>query len=390
VAGNEHPDQQSSSWPLVLLGAAIPLALLAVVVTVFLRTDLGIGRAPAPIEDIAVERVLFGDEEISLYVRNVGADTSYIAIVTINEAIWDHSIVPGRELKRFETAEIILPFAWEEGMPYSFTLLLQSGVKIEHTVDIATWTPTVTPTYLAKFALLGVYAGVIPVFLGILWFPFLRRIRPSALNGLLAFTIGLLVFLAVDSLAEALEIAERLPDAYHGQGLVAVGLFGALVLLLALGRRPGGKALSPLGLAYLIAFGIGLHNLGEGLAIGAAYTLGEVALGNFLVVGFTLHNATEGLAIVTPILRARAGAIHLLAVGAIAGVPTIFGTWIGAFTYSDVFSALFLAIGAGAIVQVCYAVGTHLMRGEDALTWPNVLGFLIGLGVMYGTSLLVV
>lgn len=378
------------SRALSILGALVPLALLAGVVLYFVRHDPGIGRPPAPIERIAIERVVFGEEEITLYARNAGADRSRIAAVMVNDAIWDHSIAPGRELGRLRAAEIRIPYSWEEGLPYKFTIVVETGLKFERTVEVATRTPVVNAEYVGKFALLGTYAGVIPVFLGILWYPFLRRAGEKTLGGLLAFTIGLLLFLAIDALVEANEVAGRLPAAFHGKGLIVLGLLGTLFFLLALGQRPRGGVLTPIALSYLIALGIGLHNLGEGLAIGAAYTLGEVALGAFLVVGFTLHNATEGLAIVTPILRAGGSIAHLVALGAIAGVPTIFGAWIGAFTYSDVFSVLFLAIGAGAILQVCYAVGAHMARDREKLfAWSNVAGFTAGLAVMYATSLLV-
>jgi zinc transporter, ZIP family len=373
-----------------VIGALVPLALLAAFVGYFLKNDPGIGRPPAPIEDIAIERVVFGDEEIAVYARNVGAQDSTIALVMVNEAIWDHSISPGRIMPRFASVEIRIPYSWEESLPHTVTLLTETGLKFSRTIDVATRTPVPNAEYLGRFALIGALVGIVPVFLGILWYPFLRSVGDKTLGALLAFTIGLLVFLAVDSLQEAAEVAERLPDALHGKGLILVGLLGTLLGLVALGRRPKGTTISPTALAYLVAAGIGVHNLGEGLAIGAAYTLGNVALGSRLVVGFMLHNATEGLAIVTPILRSGGSFLHLVALGAIAGVPTIFGGWIGAFTYSDIFAVLFLAIGAGALLQVCWAVGAHMMRDrEAALAWPNVLGFTGGLIVMYATSLLV-
>ena len=144
-------------------------------------------------------------------------------------------------------------------------------------------------------------------------------------------------------------------------------------------------------LAYLIAFGIGLHNLGEGLAIGAAYALGEVALGTFLVLGFMLHNTTEGLGIVAPVATDRPSLWQLVLLGVIAGAPTIPGAWIGGFVYSPIFATIFLAIGAGAIFQVVYELGRLTVRqaGDELITATNFAGFLAGLLIMYVTGLFV-
>ncbi|MGH7417545.1 MAG: ZIP family metal transporter [Candidatus Rokuibacteriota bacterium] len=160
-------------------------------------------------------------------------------------------------------------------------------------------------------------------------------------------------------------------------------------------RRTTGRAGEGAGprllLAYLIALGIGLHNLGEGLAIGAAYAIGEIALGSFLVLGFMLHNTTEGLGIAAPVATDRPAFAHFIWLGLLAGVPTIFGAWIGGFVYSPVFATLFLAIGAGAIFQVVYELGRLVVRqsGDELMTAMNFAGFAAGLVIMYVTGLFV-
>jgi zinc transporter ZupT len=153
----------------------------------------------------------------------------------------------------------------------------------------------------------------------------------------------------------------------------------------------GSEETRRLALAYMIAAGIGLHNLGEGLAIGAAYALGNVALGAFLIVGFTIHNTTEGFGVVAPVAREGVAWRHLLLMGLLAGAPTILGTWIGGFTYSAVWSVLFLALGAGAIFQVVWELLKLMARDarEGASSVMNVVGLLLGLAIMYATGLLV-
>lgn len=143
--------------------------------------------------------------------------------------------------------------------------------------------------------------------------------------------------------------------------------------------------------AFLIALGIGLHNLGEGLAIGAAYALGEAALGAFLIIGFMLHNTTEGLGIVAPIAQDRPKIVTLAGLGLLAGVPTIFGAAIGGIAYSPLYATLFLAVGAGAIVQVVIALAKVVGRDLEGGAWSPATagGLLAGLLIMYVTGLMV-
>lgn len=151
-----------------------------------------------------------------------------------------------------------------------------------------------------------------------------------------------------------------------------------------------GGELTPLYVAGLIALGIGLHNFGEGLAIGAAFSLGEVGLTKFLIIGFMLHNVTEGLGIVSPLARSRPSLGALLGLGLLAGVPTIVGAWSGGLAYSPVLSVLFLSIGAGAIVQVVWEIAKLLGQGKREVSAPlNAIGFAAGVLVMYVTGVAV-
>jgi zinc transporter ZupT len=214
---------------------------------------------------------------------------------------------------------------------------------------------------------------------------------------LLALTIGLLVFLMIDGAGEGLEAAAILPGSFQGGVLFVLAAGAAYLTLEAVGawlkgrRASGGGAV----LALLIAVGIGLHNFGEGLAIGSAFALGEAALGTLLIVGFTLHNTTEGLAIVAPLARdrQRVSLGALVKLGLIGGAPTIAGAWIGGFVYSPVWSVLFLAIGVGAIAQVVGQIARQLGHGAAPArrftSGPVLAGLLAGVAVMYVTGMLV-
>ena len=145
-----------------------------------------------------------------------------------------------------------------------------------------------------------------------------------------------------------------------------------------------------LAISLMIAIGIGFHNLGEGLAVGAAIALGEVALSTFLIIGFATHNTTEGLAIVAPLTSTKAKIAKMIGLGLIAGIPAIFGTWIGGFSFSPFFTLVFLAIGAGAIFQVVLSIFQYMKEKSDLLSNSSLFaGISAGLLVMYLTSVLI-
>jgi zinc transporter ZupT len=357
-----------------------------------------------PVEKLAFERVVFRPQEIVVLVRNEGAASMTVGQVLVNDAIWDFSISPGRDLERLGTARIAIPYDWIEGEPYALDIVSRTGIRHRRVVDVATSTPGATPGAFALFGLLGLYVGVIPVFLGLLWLPFLRAMPGRWMDFWISLTVGLLLFLGLDTFEEAFGLLGRVPEFLGGFMLIAAGAIAAFLGLTAVDRwmrrardgAPGADSapVPGLGLATLIAIGIGLHNLGEGLAIGAAYTLGEAALGSFLIVGFTLHNTTEGLAILSPLAGGRVPIGRLATLGAIGGAPTILGTWTGAFTYSDPLSLAFLGIGGGAILQVIRVL-TRARAGDggsvvEGLARPRSLaGLLLGFLLMYATSLLV-
>jgi zinc transporter ZupT len=372
------------------------LVLLAALVAVFLRVGpLGVFRQSfPPVEELTVERIRlpqFGVMEVE--VVNGGPEPVTVAQVMVDDANWVHNLDGSRTIGRLESRIITIPYPWVEGEPHTVALVSSTGLTFTGEVAVATKSPPVDARYLSTFALLGIYAGVIPVFIGLLWLPFVRAVSRRWIDFFLSLTIGLLIFLGVSSLIEATETASLVPAAFQGQALVLLGALGTPLLLSAIGRwRAGGRReRSPLYVAGLIALGIGLHNLGEGLAIGTSYASGEIALGTFLVIGFLLHNTTEGLGIVTPLAAERPRLVSLVLLGALAGVPTILGAWLGGFTYSPAWTALFLAVGAGAIAQVVYELWRLFARRTRAgLGTPlNAAGLLAGMLIMYATGLLV-
>src|SRR3712207_277677 len=387
-------NERGAGW--IFLGL-VPLLGLGVLLAFVVINGAGVGREDAPpVEDLSVQRVALPTEnEIVLDVRNGGPEPVTLSQVVVNDAIWDFRAEPDNTIPRLGSARVTLPYSWVEGEAYEITLITATGTTFSAEVPVAVITPTFSAETFWRYALIGTYVGVIPVALGLLWYPFLRRLGSAGIGAVLALTLGLLVWLVVDTLLEAVEVAGRLPGVFSGVALVLVAALLSLLGLLGaerLFRRRG--QMSRLSTSYRIALGIGLHNLGEGLAIGAAFALGEAALGTFLVIGFTLHNITEGVGIAAPILGEKPPPAHFAWLALIGGGPAILGTLIAGFAYSPLAAALFLAIGAGAILQVVYEVSRLLLKDSrrteaPALSASNLGGLTAGVAIMYATALLV-
>lgn len=382
-------------WRIWLFGF-VPVLLLAGVIYLFLQTNAGLTlRAPAPVESLTIERFILTREGITVYLRNTGPKELTIAQAIINDAVWPAQATPSPTIPRLGRATVFLAYPWVEGEAYQIKFITANSLVFSGKIPVAFETPKPAMGTLWGFTLIGVYVGIVPVFLGLLWFPALRQLGRRWMNFLLSLTAGLLIYLGFDATREALDIADRVPGPFQGIGLIALGGVLTFLLLDALGHRQTALGRSEseqrLALAYMIALGIGLHNLGEGLAIGAAYSIGKLALGTFLVIGFIIQNITEGLGIIAPILRDRPMLWHLGMLGLLGGAPAILGAWIGGFTYSPLLATLFLAIGAGAIFEVVYEITKLIVKdsAKSPSSWGNVVGVAVGMLIMYLTGLLV-
>jgi zinc transporter, ZIP family len=379
------------AWP----AALVPFALLGLLAAAFLLLrplDWLTANVP-PVETLAVERVALGDAGISVWVRAGGSAPLTIAQVQVDGAYWQFEQTPPGPLGRLEAARIDIPYPWVEGETHHLLFLTSSGVSFDHTIEVALPTPVLSSAELGAYGLVGLFVGVIPVALGMMFYPALRGIGRRGLEFVLALTVGLLVFLLLDTLEEGLEIAAEAAASLQASALVWLSALLTLLALFVVGRR-GGRAPEGLALAGFIALGIGLHNFGEGLAIGASFATGEAALASFLVLGFALHNVTEGVGIAAPLTRAQPTLGAFAALTALAGLPAVLGTWGGAFAFAPHWIAVCFGIAAGAILQVVIEVGAYLRRTAQAaggswLSGASLLGFATGIAIMYATALLV-
>lgn len=382
------------AWALAL----VPLLLIAGALgafAVFGSSTLG-ERVGPPVEELAVERTGLRPGEIDLTLRNTGTDPVRVAQVFVNDAYVDFT-TDAQAVGRLGTERLRLDYPWQEGSPYVVTMVTATGVTVEHEIAAAVETPSADSGFFGLMALIGLYIGVLPVVLGMLFLPLMRRLDGRWIRLAMAVTIGLLGFLVIDGSLEGREIADQSSGAFGGVAVVIIGGVVAYFALTAIDRYLASRqdaahaeGASGFRLALMVSIGIGLHNLGEGLAIGSAYAIGALALGAFLIIGFAVQNTTEGLAVVAPLNNERPSLGRLALLGVIAGGPAILGTVVGATAYNAELASLLLGVGVGAVVQVIGQLVPAMRDAAGRALYPaSIAGILAGGAALYVTGLLV-
>ena len=370
----------------------LPLIVLALASAWMITSDplrLFVSSAP-PIENLTIEQHYLDDSGINLKVRAGGSEPMIIAQIQVDDAYWNFSQNPAGPLPRFSTAWINIPFPWVKDDTHIVNLVTNSGATFELEIEVAVKSTRGTSGSILSHIILGLFVGVLPVALGLMLFPALQQLQRGGMRFVLAMTFGMLAFLLIDTLEEALEAASKAAAAFQGSAMVLLIALISTLGLIAVGRRKG-KAPSGVALAGYMALGIGLHNFGEGLAIGAALAAGAAGLGAFLVLGFTVHNLTEGVAIASPMIKKRPSLVTFLGLTLLAGAPAIFGLWVGSFAVANHWIALALAIGTGAIIQVLFEIGSLIIKNDTSKSdWMDryaLTGLIFGIGFMYLTGM---
>ncbi len=386
----------TSSKPVLAISAIAPIVLLAIMIAFLLGPASSFLQFGVVLPEVSIEKIEFIGNEIQATVRNTGPMDVDVVLADVNDRIQPAAIEPDTSLKRFETALVRIPFDWNEGQPYEIGITTNDGTRFAKGVDAAF--PALEPNVdlFVFLGMIGFLIGVVPIMIGLLWYPFIKKLGKNTFNFFLAFTMGLLIFLGIDAMLEAAEISENhLSSIFNGELLIATVVILSFLALYGVGKQltkktEFSKLSQGLAISLMIAIGIGFHNLGEGLAVGAAIALGEVALSTFLIIGFATHNTTEGLAIAAPLTKSKAKIMKMIGLGLIAGVPAIFGCWIGGFSFSPFFTLVFLAIGAGAIFQVVLSIFQYMKEKSDLLSNTSLFaGISVGLIVMYLTSVII-
>ena len=377
------------------LSIASSILLIIILLMYTPPTNISLNEDNIQLESLTFEKTILEPGSITLELINGGPSTITLSQIIINDSLWSGYITNSEQIPRLNKAKLYIPYDWVKNEPITITLLSSKSIKFEHTIDNPVITPIVGLEHLSNFVMLGIYVGIIPVFLGLLWFPFFSKINFQKYNFLLSLTIGLLLFLGFNSIIEAIELMGSVPLAFQSSTIFIFSiLISFLVLQMLTGKNIGAlnKEKPFLRISYMIALGIGLHNLSEGLAIGSAYSLANIALGTFLVIGFTIHNVTEGVAIISPISTRKFKFKNLIFLGIIGGGPTIIGVIVGGFAYTAFWAIIFLGVGAGAIFQVVYAILKSINHDKIFKNWinpTNVFGLTIGALIMYLTGLLI-
>lgn len=386
-----------SSKVKIVTSGIIPFAFLIVLIAYIFGPGSYLLDLGVPLPEITIEKVDFVGSEVRATVRNTGPIPVEVVMADINDRIQPAAVEPDRFLERYETALVRIPFPWNEAEPYTIGITIQDGVRFEKEIEAAAHALEPNLELVGFFTIIGTYVGIIPIMIGLLWLPFIKKISKNKYHFFLALTVGLLLFLGIDSVEEAIEVSdENLAGSFNGTLLITTVLVLSFLGLYYSGERLVKRAESstmakPVAIALMISIGIGLHNFGEGLAIGAAVGLGSIAFSTFLIVGFALHNTTEGIAIAAPMSRGKTMIGKLAALGMIAGAPAIFGAWVGGFVYSPFTSIVFLSIGAGAIFQVIIIILKWIRdEGDKNLSSISVVsGIAVGMAIMYLTSIFV-
>ena len=375
----------------------IPFIALIVMIAYIFGPGSNLIDFGVPLPEISIEKIDFKDSEIQIMVRNTGPIPVNVVMADVNDRIQPAAIEPDSFLNRFETALVRIPYEWNESEPYKIGLTTSDGVRFEKEIESAA--PALEPDFdfTIFLGIIGIYVGVIPVMIGLLWMPFIKKINQNKFYFFMALTCGLLLFLGIDALEESFEISNvGLSPSFNSSLLIStttiLSFLGLYYASEKLTKRTGSLKISkPIAIGLMISIGIGLHNFGEGLAIGASIGLGSIAFSTFLIVGFALHNTTEGLAIAAPLSKERSIISKLILFGLIAGIPAIFGSWVGGFAFSPLSAVIFLSIGAGAIFQVIVVIFQWIKsERENNLTSGHVIsGFALGMLIMYFTSILI-
>jgi ZIP family zinc transporter len=381
----------------MIASGVIPFVFLIVMVAYIFGPGSYLLDLGVPLPEITIEKINFVESEIQVTVRNTGPIPVEVVMADVNDRIQPAAVEPDRFLERYETTLVRIPFEWNEAEPYTIGLTVEDGTRFEREIKSAA--PALKPDleFVGFFAIIGTYVGIIPVMIGLLWLPFIKKISKSKYHFFLALTVGLLLFLGIDSIEEAFEVAnENLSGNFNTSLLITTTIVLSFLGLYYTSEKLTGKADSlriskPVAIGLMIAIGIGLHNFGEGLAIGSALGLGSIAFSTFLIVGFALHNTTEGLAIAAPLSREKNVIGKLLGLGLIAGTPAIFGAWVGGFAFSPFSAVIFISIGAGAIFQVIVIILKWIrIEGDKNLSSAAVAsGVAVGMLIMYLTSILI-
>ena len=166
-------------------------------------------KSEISLPEITIERIEFQDGKIVALLRNTGPMVVTVSQADINDRIQPAAIEPSKNISRFALSKVIIPFSWNRGEPYEVGITTSDGIRFKKSVEAAALAPTANAEQVSFFIIMGTYVGIIPVLIGLLWFPFIKRLNRSKYIFFLALTAGLLVFLGIDALVKEIKLLQR-------------------------------------------------------------------------------------------------------------------------------------------------------------------------------------
>src|ERR671919_654193 len=251
-----------------VVAAFIPLVVLAIMIfLLFSPIFQSFINSGIPLPEVAIEKIEFREDpsQIIAFIRNVGPTEITIAQADVNDRIHAAAIEPSKTVSRLSDAKVIIPFFWNPAEPYEVGITTDDGTRFSKTVEAAALAPNPDSQQIIFFAVIGIYVGIIPVMIGLLWYPFIRSMSRNKYNFFLSLTAGLLVFLGIDALIESNEIStDIVSPIFNGQMLIVIVITISSQTRSQVSQRQMQDLVKPLAISLMISIGIGLHNFGEG------------------------------------------------------------------------------------------------------------------------------
>lgn len=380
----------------VLLGI-LSLGLLAGVSYFFwnnngLEMVLPAGAAP---EAIHFEATNLQPGQFMFTLRNSTPKAITITTANINESILPFVIKPDKTIPPLGKATLYITYPWVQGEAYNIDITTSDSSTFHTIVDSASATPPLTTPFMLNLTLIGLIIGLIPMFIGMTWFPVITRAGAGLYLFLMALAVGLLVYLGIAVANQALENTQGIGGAFQGIELLVVGSAVTFALLHALGHLGGGarkeEKAHALQQAWMVTTRISLQNLAEGLAVGAIFSFGVTGLGFLLIVGLIFQNLVEGLRLIASMEKEERSLLRLFVMGLMAGIPAILGIWIGGATDSQLFQIFLFSIGAGAVFESVYSLymQIHGITVHQPKPFTVFLGFAFGLMAIFAAGMFI-
>jgi len=161
----------------VIVSGIIPFVFIILMMVYIFGPGADLLDFGVALPEITIEKVDFVDSEIQATIRNTGPIPIEISMADVNDRIQPAAIEPDKHLERYETALVRIPFEWNEAEPYTVGITVDDGTRFEKEIEAAA--PALEPTFdiLVFFEIIGTYVGIIPVMIGLLWLPFIKKIN---------------------------------------------------------------------------------------------------------------------------------------------------------------------------------------------------------------------